>query len=214
MKILLILNKNKKLNQFIINRTKTIFKKVTVVYDHDTTFFNKKHSFDYTFSFLSKRILTKKFLDNTKFLNINFHPGPPEYPGIGCYNFALYNGEAYYGCTVHEMNEKIDSGKIIAVNKFKINERNIGSLISQTYAEMKKQYIHTLKLVKKNKFFFNEKIKWSKNLKTRKDLNKLAEINIGMEKKEIIRRIAATHYKRGHGPFLKIKNLKFEFIND
>ena len=59
---------------------------MTIKYDDNDGFFKKKHYFDYVLSFLSKKILNKKFLSQTKILNINFHPGPPDYPGIGCYN--------------------------------------------------------------------------------------------------------------------------------
>ena len=56
-------------------------------------------------------IIKKNLINNCKIAAINFHPGPPEYRGIGCLNFALYNNEKFYGCTSHIMNEKIDDGK-------------------------------------------------------------------------------------------------------
>ena len=52
---------------------------------------NKKY--DIIINYLGSWIIPKKNLNQTKFININFHPGPPEYPGTGCYNFALYNNE-------------------------------------------------------------------------------------------------------------------------
>ena len=52
---------------------------------------------DYIFCFRSFYILKKKLIDNTKEFAINFHPGPPEYRGIGCVNFALLNKEKKYG---------------------------------------------------------------------------------------------------------------------
>ena len=52
---------------------------------------------------------------------INFHPGPPEYRGTGCVNYALYENSKFYGCTAHLINEKVDNGKIIDVKKFNIN---------------------------------------------------------------------------------------------
>ena len=53
--------------------------------------------------------------------NINFHPGPPERRGIGCTNYAIYEKSKNYGVTLHEINEKIDSGNILKVKRFKIN---------------------------------------------------------------------------------------------
>ena len=213
MKILLILNKEKKINKKIISITKKIFGNLTVVYDHENNFFNRKHNFDYTFSFLSKKILKRKFLNNTKFQNINFHPGPPKYPGIGCYNFALYNSEKKYGCTAHLINEKIDNGRIMKVKIFKIKKNNLSSLIKQTYDEMLKLYKVVLNnLSKKKKISSN--FKWNKKFYTRKDLEKLALININMKKKDVLNRIKSTFYKKGYGPYIKIYNYIFELKYD
>ena len=49
-------------------------------------------------SFLSPWIVPQEALDRFS-LALNFHPGPREYPGTGCYNFALYEGAREYGCT-------------------------------------------------------------------------------------------------------------------
>ena len=53
-------------------------------------------------------------------LAINFHPGTPEYRGIGSVNFALYNNSKYYGSTAHLISKQIDYGKIIDIKKFRI----------------------------------------------------------------------------------------------
>ena len=52
MKILLILNKDKKINKLIIKKIKTQFKNVTIKYDDNDGFFKKKHYFDYFLFFL------------------------------------------------------------------------------------------------------------------------------------------------------------------
>ena len=43
---------------------------------------------DFIISYLSPFILPKALLERAGRAAINFHPGPPEYPGIGCTNFA------------------------------------------------------------------------------------------------------------------------------
>ena len=48
---------------------------------------------DIVVSYLSRWILPKEILNNTKFCAINFHPAPPNYRGYGPYSFALYNNE-------------------------------------------------------------------------------------------------------------------------
>lgn len=74
---------------------------------------------DYLISFLSPWIVRKATLDRCG-ASINFHPGPVEYPGIGCYNFALYDEARTYGAVCHHMLEKVDTGPVIAETRFEM----------------------------------------------------------------------------------------------
>ncbi len=56
---------------------------------------------------------------------VNLHPGPPEYPGSGILHLALYEGAAHFGATAHLMQLPVDSGPILAVERFAI-PANIG----------------------------------------------------------------------------------------
>ena len=89
---------------------------------------------DYILCFRSLFILPKSILDKAKIAAINFHPGPPEYPGSGCINFALYEGVLEYGVTAHLMNEKVDNGSILQVNRFPILKKDdLVSLLQKTH---------------------------------------------------------------------------------
>ena len=74
--------------------------------------------YDFILCFRSHYILKKNLIDKAQIAAINFHPGPPEYPGSGCLNFALYDNSKEYGVTVHLMNDKVDNGKIIECLRF------------------------------------------------------------------------------------------------
>jgi methionyl-tRNA formyltransferase len=50
----------------------------------------------------------------------NFHPGSPEYPGKHPVAFAVYDGAARYGGTVHEMVPMVDSGPIVGTVTFDV----------------------------------------------------------------------------------------------
>ncbi|WP_152426744.1 formyltransferase family protein [Paramagnetospirillum caucaseum] len=50
----------------------------------------------------------------------NFHPGPPEYPGWAPAAFALYDGAATFGATLHEMAARADAGTICDVESFAV----------------------------------------------------------------------------------------------
>ena len=54
-------------------------------------------NYDMIIAYISGWIVPNSILKKTKRWNINFHPGPPEYPGIGCFNFAIYNSSNDYG---------------------------------------------------------------------------------------------------------------------
>lgn len=50
----------------------------------------------------------------------NLHPGPPAYPGRFPSVFALYDGAAEFGSTLHEMSGKVDEGPIVGVDLFPV----------------------------------------------------------------------------------------------
>ena len=67
------------------------------------------------------RILSKKFIKNFKGKILNIHPSLlPKFKGLNTYQRAIKNKETYSGCTVHFVNSKLDSGKIILQKKVKI----------------------------------------------------------------------------------------------
>ena len=68
-------------------------------------------------------ILSKNFIKNFKGKILNIHPSLlPKYKGLNTYERAIKNKEKYSGCTVHFVNSKLDSGKIIIQKKVKITK--------------------------------------------------------------------------------------------
>ena len=67
------------------------------------------------------KILSKKFIKNFNGKIINIHPSLlPKYKGLNTHEKVIKNKEKYTGCTVHYVNNKLDSGKIILQKKVKI----------------------------------------------------------------------------------------------
>ena len=67
------------------------------------------------------KILSKNFIKQFKNKIINIHPSLlPKYKGLNTHKRAIKNREKFSGCTVHFVNEKLDSGKIIIQKKIKI----------------------------------------------------------------------------------------------
>jgi formyltetrahydrofolate-dependent phosphoribosylglycinamide formyltransferase len=64
------------------------------------------------------KILDKKFINKLKKKIINIHPSLlPRYKGLDTFKRALRDKEKLTGCTVHYVNKKLDSGKIILKKK-------------------------------------------------------------------------------------------------
>ena len=67
------------------------------------------------------RILSKNFIKNFEGKIINIHPSLlPKYKGLNTHRRVLTNNEKYSGCTVHYVNSRLDSGKIILQKKVKV----------------------------------------------------------------------------------------------
>ena len=69
------------------------------------------------------KILSKNFIQKFNGKIINIHPSLlPKYKGLNTHKRALKNKEKYSGCTVHFVNSKLDSGKIILQKRVKISK--------------------------------------------------------------------------------------------
>jgi len=69
------------------------------------------------------KILSRNFIKSFKGKILNIHPSLlPKYKGLNTYKRAISNGEKYSGCTVHFVNSRLDSGKIIIQKKVKISK--------------------------------------------------------------------------------------------
>ena len=69
------------------------------------------------------KILSKSFIKNFKGKILNIHPSLlPKYKGLNTHERAIKNKDKYSGCSVHFVNSKLDSGKIISQKKVRINK--------------------------------------------------------------------------------------------
>ena len=69
------------------------------------------------------KILSKSFINNFKGKILNIHPSLlPKYKGLNTHERAIKNKDKYSGCSVHFVNSKLDSGKIISQKKVIISK--------------------------------------------------------------------------------------------
>ena len=100
------------------------------------------NNYDIGFSFLYPYLVPSPEIKKATW--VNFHPAPlPEYPGRNVAYHAIMNNEDRFGGTIHYMDEKFDSGNIIEVKYYKINES------STAYDIYQKSCDAILKLIRK-----------------------------------------------------------------
>ena len=87
-------------------------------------------------------ILSKNFIKKFKGKIINIHPSLlPKYKGLNTHQRAIDNNEKFSGCTIHLVNNRLDSGKIILQKKIKIYKQdNAKSLAKRILNEEHKLY--------------------------------------------------------------------------
>ena len=85
------------------------------------------------------RILSKKFLKNFNGKIINIHPSLlPKYKGLNTHKKVIQNKDEFSGCSVHYVNAKLDSGKIILKKKVKVYKKD--TIRSLSYRVLKAEH--------------------------------------------------------------------------
>ena len=166
-------------------------------------------------------MLPKRIIEKARIAAVNFHPGPPEYPGSGCINFALYDGRDSYGVTAHLMNEKVDNGPILECRRFPIRDAdNLASLLDRTHEELTKLSLDFIRgvdgrgadFVKEKQVDF-ESINWQGEARRIAELDKLQEVDPNISAAELERVIRAT-YIEGHPPRINLHGYEFQLRSD
>jgi len=181
---------------------------------HGEPFPEECHSWtgDYILSYLSHRVIPETLLKQAKKWSINFHPGPPEYPGIGCTNFAIYNNETIYGVTCHHMAVKVDTGDIIKVKRFPIHPKDsVYTLTQRSYDETLKLFYEIMSEAHEGKPLPKSKEVWKRKPYKRSELNALCKIESDMSPEEKRRRVRAVTFPGAPGAYMEIDGIRVEY---
>ena len=111
----IVFAKKNKINSKIINYKNTK--------DAENKILNllKKNKIEFIFLAGFMKILSNFFIKKFGNKIINIHPSLlPKYKGLNTHERVIQNNEKFSGCTVHYVNDKLDSGKIILQKKIKI----------------------------------------------------------------------------------------------
>ncbi len=78
------------------------------------------------------KILSQNFIKKFNGKIINIHPSLlPKYKGLNTHQRVIDNNEKYSGCTVHLVNSKLDSGKIILQKKIRVYKKDTVKSLSK-----------------------------------------------------------------------------------
>ena len=177
---------------------------------------------DYVISLLYWKRMKMPLLQLATKGTINFHPAPlPEYRGAKGYNIAIYEQEKEYGVSAHWVdNEELDSGDIIKVNKFPINEDDTAfSLEQRTQVEMFELFKNVMEKIRMREqlprirnvslnghpYLSKEQLEYLKEVK-------LEEIEYAHDTIELERKCKAFWYPPYTGAYINIKGKKFTLV--
>ena len=92
------------------------------------------------------KVLSKNFIKKFGYKILNIHPSLlPKYKGLNTHKRVIENNEKFSGCTVHYVNSKLDSGKIILQKKVKLKKKKITKLLKKK--SLNKNISYTQKLL-------------------------------------------------------------------
>jgi len=98
------------------------------------------------------KILSKNLIKKFDGKIFNIHPSLlPKYKGLNTHFRAIKNKEKFSGCTVHLVNSKLDSGKIVLQKKVRVSNNDTPKTLEKKILTQE----HILYPKALNKFYFN-----------------------------------------------------------
>ena len=156
------------------------------------------------------RILSSKEIAKATQRSVNLHMAPlPEYRGCNQFSLAILNQDVEFGVTFHEMTVGIDSGPIIAEERFPINDNIwVDELVSLTEQKSIKLFYNSLSLLICGGYRARDQDKLMHGKKSifnlRKDVEKIKEIDLSWPVEKIMRHIRAVSMPGFSPPYAMI----------
>lgn len=168
---------------------------------------------DVLFSINYTKIIPKKIAK--KYRIINAHSLLPRFRGRNAVSWAIINARKdnywKFGVTLHEIDEGIDTGKIIATSYFDIEEDDTAKSL---YRKWEKNCFNLIKKMLPDLLSGNYQLheQKGKSYYYDRDSIKNKEINLDWDKNEIYDRIRAYTFPPFERPFIKLNNRKIYLV--
>lgn len=171
-------------------------------------------SFDFGISMLYWRKLKGALLSKAPRGIVNFHPAPlPDYKGVGGYNLAILDGLNEWACTAHYVDEEIDTGKIIMIDRFPIDPETETARTLEAKSQTALWDLFTTvfdQLVQSGDRLPTSPNKGGRYL-NRIELEEMKRIDL--QKDDIARKARAFWFPPYEGAFIEIKGQKFTVVD-
>ena len=172
-----------------------------------------------SYGFMKK--IKEPLISSPKIGCINFHPAPlPEWRGMGgTYNFAIFEGVKEWGVTAHFVDEGLDTGDIIQVDRFNIDTEK-ETPVSLSIKSHKKLLKLFGKVVEKVVYYNNinksipRETQGEGRYISKIDFDNLRIINESDTNDVIDRKIKAFWYPPYHGAYIKINGTEYSLVNN
>lgn len=168
---------------------------------------------DLLISYASPWIVPAALLGRARMATINFHPGPPEYPGTGCTNFAIYDGVREYGVTAHHMAPTVDTGPIIAVRRFAVDPTDdVWTVTQRAYEHLYALLRGVIGALVTTGRLPDSMERWKRAPFRRSELEALCRVTADMSREEVARRIKATTFPGMPGAYIELFGHRFAYL--
>jgi len=162
-------------------------------------------------SFGTGVIVPSWILEIPSLVAVNIHSASPQFPGRDPHHFAVYEGVAQYGATIHYMSQNVDDGPIIDVELFDVPTGITPSTLLDLSNQAAWRLIH--------KFLLNyqaqgapsplDDLEWGSLKTTRKMFIEMCRIDLTMPQEEIARRYRATSMPGYRNLYVDIQGYRF-----
>jgi methionyl-tRNA formyltransferase len=183
----------------------------------DAKFILDQPSVDLIVSVQFHQILKMEHIHKAKDIAVNYHMAPlPEYRGCNQFSYAIINQDTEFGTTLHQLEEGIDCGAIIAERRFPIsNDIFVQELYNKTFHETQQLFKETFKSLLEGTYTLRSQSEFKdrkNSIHYRNDIHKLKNIDWRWPKERIERYIRATSMPGFPPCYTTIHGKVIEFI--
>ena len=173
---------------------------------------------DITISVQHNEILKKEHIEKAQEIAVNLHLAPlPEYRGCNQFSFAIIDEAKWFGVTIHEINEGVDSGDILFESRFLMDDKDywVSELYDKTVKEGGELFSNSLTKLINGDYKRKPQIELIEERGTsihyRKEIDDIKNIDLTWEADKIRRHIRGTYMSGFPPPFTIIDGKQVNF---